>query len=422
MDFQVLKSEFMRNVAKLFSANVVAGLIGLAFYPVLTRLYEPADFGLLSLFTAIVGVLVILATLDLQYAIVLPADNSQSSAVSHIALISTAVVVFCSALLTFFAPQIAVIFNAPDLVSVWWLIPLMVAICAVWNIANFSLTRSGSFACISAYLIIQGSLIPLLKFLFAYFEIADYGLLYGSVVGTATAAIVVVIFSFARRGIVFHSSSRAARLQAWNSYRRFPAFSLPRSLINNLSSNIPALLLTPFFGLAPIGLFSAGITFGFRPVNMLETSIYQVFFRRVSQDYNERKPIMPVIKRFLRSVGFIIAPLAVVGIVVVSLLIEPVLGHEWAMSGIYLRYLMPWLIMTLFVAPISFLSDVFQKQPVALWLEILLIACRVGGMMVGVWADDFSIAVLGYSLGSAIAIGVQLIWYVSLVRNYDRSL
>lgn len=422
MDYQVIKSEFMRNVAKLFSANVIAGLIGLVFYPILTRWYEPSDFGLLSLFTAIVGVLVILSTLDLQYAIVLPADKQQSSAIAHISLISTAVVVGLSAVLTFFAPPIASIFNAPDLVHVWWLIPIMVASCAVWNVANYSLTKANEFTFISVYLILQGSLIPILKFLFAYFDISNDGLLYGSVLGSATALCVVLILAFAKHRLHYNKTSSELRRQMFDTYRRFPFFSLPRSIINNLSANIPALLLTPFFGLAPIGLFSASIAFGFRPVNMLETSIYQVFFRQISQDYNERKPIMPLLKQFFHYIGLIIAPLAVIGIVGISLIIVLILGEQWQEAGMYLRYLLPWLVMTFFVAPISFLSDVFQKQPIALGLEILLITLRVVGMLIGVWVNDFGVAVLGYSIGGALAIGIQLVWYISLVKQYDASL
>ena len=67
----LIQSDGIRNFAKLLSANVVAQAIGLLVYPILTRLYAPDDFGLLNLFLSIGGVLVILATAEYQYAIVL---------------------------------------------------------------------------------------------------------------------------------------------------------------------------------------------------------------------------------------------------------------------------------------------------------------------------------------------------------------
>ncbi len=417
-----MSTDFFRNIAKLFSANVIAGVVGLAFYPVLTRLYEPADFGLLSLFSSIVGVLVILSTADLQYAIMLPKDNSQANAVAHNALICTVCVVAVTLLSGIFAKPIANLFNAEGLAKIWWLIPIMVLICAVWNIANYHFTRNKSFSYISAYLLTQGTLIPVFKLIFALAGATVGGLIYGSVAGAAIAVCAVMLTAITRNKITLIPSSALERKQALHTFRRFPIFSLPRSVINNLSSNIPSLLLTPFFGLAPIGLFSIGLTFGFRPVNMLENSVYQVFFQQISQSVNQRQPIMPTIRKFVRYTLLILAPLTIAGLLLLSYLTGWLLGNEWVETGHYLRILLPWLVTSLFVAPICFLSDIFQKQPQALGFEILLISCRIIGMAIGIWTDNFSLSVLGYSIGGAIAITAQFIWYMTLAKSYDSSL
>ena len=417
-----MNTDFFRNVAKLFSANVIAGVVGLAFYPILTRLYQPMDFGLLSLFSSIVGVLVILSTADLQYAIVLPKDDRKANAVAHNALICTACIVALTLLLGIFAEPIADLFNAEGLAKIWWLIPCMVLICAVWNIVNYYFTRNKSFSYISAYLLTQGTLIPTLKLVFALIGITVGGLIYGSVAGAGIAVCAVIIIAITRGRISFVPSSAVDRKEALHEYRRFPIFSLPRSVINNLSSNIPALLLTPFFGLAPMGLFSIGLTFGFRPVNMLENSVYQVFFQQISQSVNQRQPIMPTMRKFVRYTLLIIAPTVLLGLLLLSYLTGWLLGDEWVETGRYLRMLLPWLAASLFVAPICFLSDIFQKQPQALGFEILLISCRIIGMSTGIWTDNFQLAVLGYSLGGAVAIAAQFIWYMTLAKKYDCSL
>ena len=46
---RILQSDLAKNSAKLLSANVIAQAIGLLVYPILTRLYLPADFGLFNL-------------------------------------------------------------------------------------------------------------------------------------------------------------------------------------------------------------------------------------------------------------------------------------------------------------------------------------------------------------------------------------
>ena len=417
-----MQNEFLRNIAKLFSANVIAGVVGLAFYPILTRLYAPDDFGLLTLFTSIVGVLTILATADFQYAILLPKDDRQAGAIAHVALINTVIVVGVTLILWLIANPIANLFNAPQLAQIWWLIPLMVLVCAVWNIANYNLTRNKSYNYVSGYLLTQGTLIPTLKLIFALLGITAFGLIYGSVAGAAIAVSTIIIAALLNRKISLNNSTSTERLAAIKEYHRFPAFSLPRSVVNNLSANIPSLLLTPFFGLAPMGLFAIGMTFGFRPVNMLENSVYQVFFQQISSSVNQRQPIMPAIRRFIRYTALIIAPTAIIGLTILSFAMGLLLGDKWIETGMYLRLLLPWLTASLFVAPICFLSDIFQKQPQALGFELLLIACRIIGMLIGILTNSFSTAILGYSLGSTIAIAAQLIWYLTLARNYDKNL
>jgi O-antigen/teichoic acid export membrane protein len=60
----IIKSSGVRNFTKLLSANVVAQVIGLVVYPILTRIYAPEDFGLLNLFLSIGNVLIVLSIAD----------------------------------------------------------------------------------------------------------------------------------------------------------------------------------------------------------------------------------------------------------------------------------------------------------------------------------------------------------------------
>ena len=77
----IVKSSGVRNFTKLLSANVVAQVIGLVVYPILTRMYAPEDFGLLNLFLSIGGVLAILSTAEYYYAIVLPKEEKDAEQV-----------------------------------------------------------------------------------------------------------------------------------------------------------------------------------------------------------------------------------------------------------------------------------------------------------------------------------------------------
>ena len=98
------------------------------------------------------------------------------------------------------------------------------------------------------------------------------------------------------------------------------------------------------------------------------------------------------------------------------------LSDGWQETGELIRLFLPWLFFSMLVAPICFLADVFGKQKIGLVFEILLVAARAAGLLLGIWKQDFHMAVLAYSLSSALVICAQLVWYISLIRRYESTL
>ena len=132
-----ISSANVRNVGKLLSANVVAQVIGLIVYPILTRMYAPEDFGLMNLFVSISGILVILSTAEYYNAIVLPKKDSEGVWVAYLCTCILLFVVGITGISVFFSEQIAQLFNTPDLANYYWLLPISILISGGWNILNY---------------------------------------------------------------------------------------------------------------------------------------------------------------------------------------------------------------------------------------------------------------------------------------------
>ncbi len=422
-DFRVFRqSAGVRNFGKLLSANVVAQAIGLLVYPVLTRLYAPDDFGLLNLFLSIGGVLVILATAEYQYAIVLPKDDKRARAVFHVGLLVLCSVIALVLLSVPFSRPIARLFNTPDLAKWYWLMPFYVAVSGLWILLNYYYTRQRQFGRISRYQLSQSVLNAGAKVSFGFAGLLQSGL----ILSTVLAPILSIAMSIAaawRKGLrqLLRIDKEECRTAA-REYANFPKYSLPRALVNNLSGALPSLLLTPFFGLANLGFWGMALTLAFRPLNMISQSLYQVLFENTAQRVNQRLTIRPTILRFLCLTLAVAVPCFAALYFVLPALTRWLLGAEWEISGHYIRVMLPWLLMSVLVAPVCFLSDIFKKQKIGLYLEVLLIVLRLLGLGIGIWQHSFFYAIAGYSIAGAIVIGVQLLWYLSLVRNYERGL
>ncbi|HWI00874.1 MAG TPA: hypothetical protein VNT27_11125, partial [Propionibacteriaceae bacterium] len=80
----------LRGIASILGGSVAGQGVVVLSYPLLTRLYEPAEFGLLTVFTSTVTLLAVLSTAALDGAIPLPVDDRDAAAVAWAALMFVA--------------------------------------------------------------------------------------------------------------------------------------------------------------------------------------------------------------------------------------------------------------------------------------------------------------------------------------------
>lgn len=418
----MFKSEIYKNAAKMLSGNAIAQMVGLLFYPLLTRIYSPDDFGLLNLFLSIGGVLLIVANADYHYAILLPKSDKKAAAVWQVsALCSLGVVVLCG-LSVFFRKPIAEVFKAPGLASVYPLLPLFVALSAAWMLLNYWLTRCKRFGAISTYQVTQNLSNALLKWGFGKAGFLQSGLFVSTILGLVIALATSIVSTFKSwKTILFRVDKRQIRLAA-KRFARFPAFSLPRSLVNNLSGNLPFFLLTPFFGVAEMGFLGMGFTLAFRPINMISTSLYQVFFQRFAESVQNRKRVMPMFRKFVGRTFLVVVPGFALLYWILPWLTEFLLGKGWEQTGEYIRLMLPWIAMVCAGSCISFLSDLFQKQAGMLAVETAYLVLRAAGLAIGIALKDISLAIFLYSLSGVLVIAGQLLWYRKMIRDYEKGL
>ncbi len=416
-----MPSQTLKDSAKLLSANVVAQVVGFLFYPLLTRLYSAQDFGILNLFLSIGGVLVLCATAEYQYAVMLPKAEKKAVSVFQVsALIVLGVTLLCG-ISVFFRRSIASFFNAPELAAFYPFMPLFVFFSAAWNLFNYWFTRHSRFGTVAAYQITRNLSNSLLKYGAGRAGWLRWGLLGSTLFGVFLPLVAAILPDKAVCKPLLRFNKSDVR-QAARRYVRFPLFSLPRALVNNVSCNLPIFMLTPFFGLKELGYFGMGHTLAYQPVSIMAASFCQVFYQKMSASVRERKPILPFFRKVLVRGGLSVALTFPVLYFVLPSLTVWLLGADWETTGHYIRLMLPWLALTAISGCIAFISDLFQRQASMLVIETVYFALRAVALLVGILFGDFRLAILLYSLVSAFVILFQVCWFFGLVKRYERSI
>ena len=206
-----------------------------------------------------------------------------------------------------------------------------------------------------------------------------------------------------------------------NRYRRFPLYSMPRSLVNTLSGNLPALLLTPYFGLNQLGFFALAMTLAFRPITMITSSMYQVLFEHVAQKVRDGQSVWKNLSNRWLQLAVMVIPIMVILAIVMPWLVRILLGAGWEQTATLIQYMLPWVTCVLLIAPLAFIGDVFGKQKLFLIIEIIYLGLRILAMIVGIWMNSFEWAIILLSAAGTIVLVFQLLCYAYILRKYEST-
>lgn len=415
---QIWSSRAARNVGKLLSANVLAQVIGLLVYPILTRMYSPEDFGLFNLFLSIGGVLIIISTAQYQQAVPIAGEEKEAKGAFFAGLLCLIGSCLLFSLLPFFATPVANLFKVPELAEYLWLMPLYVFFLGVWQLLNNWYIRKKAFGQISIYQIGQNVLSAGGKLGFGYKTIAG-GLLYGSVGAAVLASLGTLVLGRKQYIRDLRPCSFIAIKNAFHRFRNYPLYSLPSELVNVINCNIAVWIITPLFGSEATGYYGMAMLLGFTPISIIATSIYQVLMQNISVKVNARQPIGKVFYQYMKKCAILIIPSFSVLFILMPWLVKVVLGTGWEETAQMLRYFLPWFALFFFSIPWSFLPLLFEKQRINLWIEIAMILLRLTILGLGGYWRNLTFVIIAYSAVSALVVMGQLLWYGRMVRVHD---
>ena len=414
-------SEFFKFAVVLLSSNAIAQAIGFVAYPIITRLYSPEIFGVFNLFLSIANVLMLLTTGQYELAIVLPESEKKATALFQLSLLLTVgVALFFSIIIGLFGKNIVILFHHEQLALLLPYLPFYLLLWGFWQTINYYFVRQKRYYNLSVYNVTQSVSGAGMKCLLGFKGFLALGLVYGQLFGQFLATSISVI------------SGRSAfkHLKQWDkqeivtvakTYSNFPKFQLPHGLLNTLAGNLPVLLLSFYFEMEKIGLFSLALTVGLTPVMLFSNSVFQVMFRRASERVQNKGELKNDCLMFCKLCLIFILPLFILFAFVPNSVFGLLFGQHWINVGFYLKLLLPCLFLSILVASLSFLPDLFFKQKIAAQIEFIYAILKAIALLSGVYLKNFDLAVIFYCIVVTFMLIVKLIWYFRIIKKYEFS-
>ena len=331
----------IRNITILAFGAGLAQVITFAALPVLTRLFEPSDFAVLTVFVTTVSAALPFICGKYETAIVV----AQSE---HEARDLAALCILISGALSIVFTLVAVVFEQP--VNDWlgcpqlggWLAvaPFLVWLGAVTAVCAHLANRRTAFGWIASSTVLQAISAALVSLLMGLFGMGAVGLLVANLVSVALGAGLLATLTWfdlvqwcqLRRGTFWSTAHR---------YRDFPVYNASSSIFNAVGLALPVFFLSHLCGSDTVGFFGLAMRVGWAPLALLSNAVSQVHLNRVSE----------LVRSGHGVVRYLIRVLAVLlGVTLLPTLLmlgwgpdlfAMIFGPSWRIAGEYLAIMMP---------------------------------------------------------------------------------
>ena len=401
------ESRFFGDVLTLVTGTTVSLIITILASPIITRLYGPAAFGLVALFTSITGILGVIVCLRYELAIVLPKSDEEAANIFGLCMLLVVVVsVITIPLLIILEQPLVQFLKAPQLGQFFWLIPPTLLISGTFLALNYWNTRTKQFkrlsiARISSSFSTTGTQLGMGFLGYTSGGVLIYANILGQLVSTSVLGIQIMRdhLSFFKQNISWKGMTETFR-----RYSNFPKYDVWSALINQISWQVPVLLLSSFFSTTIVGYYSLGMMMVTLPMSLIGGAIAQVFFQRaaIAQHEGSLAIIFEDAYSFLLKISLF--PLLLLTFIGQDLFIL-IFGPSWGEAGFYIQILSVWAVFFFISSPISAILSIAGKQKTGLVLSSINLITRFSSIYIGGILGSATLSILFFSLSGIVMYG-----------------
>lgn len=367
------KSEFNRNVLTLLTGTTIAQAIPVAISPILTRIYTPEDFGIFALFLAIISIFGSVANGRYELAIMLPEKDEDAINIFALGLIIvTTLSFFLLFIIVIFHDSIIHFFNN-DKIGFWlYFSPLAIFFIGFFNVLNYFNTRKKYYVSIAKSKVIKSIIMAVFQLLIGFFKQGATGLITGHMLSQVFANWQLLKNIIKDKYLLSKISLKEISIQA-KRFINFPKISMWGILANTLSTHFTNMLISTFFTISTLGLYSLVQKILGMPSTLIGGSIGQVFFQAATKEKQETGKAISIFMRTFKKL--LVIGILAYGILyfIVEDLFAFIFGEEWRIAGVYAQIILPFFFIRFLYASVSTTYSIFDKLNIELIWQISLL-------------------------------------------------
>jgi O-antigen/teichoic acid export membrane protein len=348
----------LKGIFVVGTGSAIIQVIGLIATPIISRLYLPADFGIVAVYISILAVLVGIASYRYEFGLPLAKDDTEAA--NLLALCSLVIIInsLILALILYIGGKIfESIINLDLLRPYLWLIILSFIGMGCYQILNYWAIRKRDYQRITYTKILQRINGSSVKIILGLFKFGPLGLLFGEIASQVSGIGILFKTTWQKDKSSFKDISFKGIKSAARKYLNFPLFSGTSTIFNTLTFNIPVFFLLSFYGVQVVGWYSFAFEIMVIPTSLLSISLSQVYFGEIAELLNEDpKKLKSFYISLVKKLFLISSPLIGILAILAPIIFPIIFGQAWQVSGYYCLPLAIPIIFTTVFSSISILN------------------------------------------------------------------
>jgi O-antigen/teichoic acid export membrane protein len=367
------------------TGTTIAQAIPIAISPILTRIYTPADFGVVALYVAISSIFGSIANASYEQAILLPKKDEDAINIFALGFIITSIMSLVLFIFILLFNKYITDFIGNEEIGFWlYFVPITVFFIGIFNILNYFNNRKKNYRDIANVTIMKSIILSIIQISMGFAKQGATGLITGQLISNFFGNI-KLFKNILKNRFLLSKISKEKIIMVAIKYKRFPQFSMPSTMLDTISLHIPILLLGVFFNTAIVGLYSLSNKLVRIPTQAIGSSISQVFYQQLTEVKNNQEAIKKLtLKTYKKLVQIGIVPFSII-IVFGDYIFYFLFSEEWIVAGEYAQILSLWILVVFIFSPLSSLCFIFDKQKEDMYFTFTTLFAKIIAILLGVF-------------------------------------
>jgi O-antigen/teichoic acid export membrane protein len=412
-NFLKKRSNFTKGVLLITGGTVVAQIVNVLVSPLITRLYTPEAFGILSVYGSILGLVKIVSSL--KYELAIPIADDDSKAVNVLFLCFSVLLCFVLIIILFIFLDdglLEKILKIQNLNNFKFYLPFGVFLIGIYDIFTQWAFRKQDYKSLSKTKYLQVISQNIVKIGLGLLNFGYSGLLLGTIVGESAGSTTLVRPFIKKNRPLLKNISVSQIKYCARRYIKFPLYSTISQIFNASGTYLPPLLIANLYGDQTVGYYGLAHTVISLPMTIVGKSVAEVFYSEAANQ-GKKNPIYlkQTMTKMLKNLFLLgLAPFVML-VFFGPFLFSLVFGTMWYAAGSFARIMALFIFFRLIFTPITNIFTIFEKQNEMFMLDLLRML-----FVLGVFIITRLLALNAYIFTGLYSIAMTFIYLATFFR------